>query len=1134
MLALLAAFVLSLGASAWADTQGLFIKKAGAEYQTVYKVTERVGKEIFIRVRALYGTLTNSGESLSYSTDATKLKWTVTQSPEDGSETEPIEGLTISSVAGTTTSDYALDDVSMGKSEILTATLSGVIRASGTVTITVELMKDTTTSANGTEADDKKKTCQVIFSTDEKDETLNIYFPLLDGETFQTIDIDTDTLDPRDPESVMWNGMFPPFTGLLGTSADTVNKSSKPKVTWPKPKDFTPGVSTDTVVATVAGPADGINVYIAGKDAVKLFGLAKGAADIPLTSANVAQYNIPFRVVEVNTADNKATGDKKTEKDSKTTVTIAFNGGNYALKGYPITVSAWNKNNATKPAAKAVKLNVGDPKSKVVPQWMTKVTSEEITTNGETFTKWQEEYDAQDSEAELKVGEPYVVDYEYTDAAGDMVANATPENFGQTDQGTENAPYYFYFRGNEDHTAGWYALKGDTKVYSATHTEEYPISWAREFDTWNILNPKAKPGPEVTARVNPDDDKDFTDFSETYYVSGDAPLSITTKGGTKVADNLVSFAQPSFDYLGRMTKRGYVKIDGEPKEKKKESKEAVTLTATNPSTKKKGAAKVTAIAKTSPYFEKLATFKYYTDDDETHNRVVTKRVEAGKVPSVKFKAKGSKTITYLLGAYTIGDGDDELYPDGEGIYSYLYDYVHGDDEDWRYDYDEDKYEDIAEAFNAELEAKLAALKLSFDTKKGAIVLANKNDKNTLPTLNASGDAFESLDIVVTAYNGVGTAQAWAHVAITGAKPAVSAKDATISGTVKVGDVIPFTLKAGKNDAAANTEGVNIKATEAADSKVKASSLGVALVTWDSMDVMVSAEVEVKTGALLPAGFNAETDIVGDGSARDASTDDASEIAGRKYAAADMTIKSGDTWVKSADAKYKNQGLLQVVDPAKIASLSSDKASNKGQTIDLALENLGATNKGKIKVIIKNDVKDGGDPTKPVVAAETPATPTPAGNSAKPVVANNGASRTGSGGTYAEADAEADAEAEAEPVVFGAPRNIASLTAQQKAYLKDNGYVVVAVLDEFTAQADGQVKDFEAELDEEKAAEGAKLVYIAFPQNAEESEDDKIADFYDEDGAAIETVPASLKVVVAPWLRSGVTYQPVIAIEADAE
>ena len=46
------------------------------------------------------------------------------------------------------------------------------------------------------------------------------------------------------------------------------------------------------------------------------------------------------------------------------------------------------------------------------------------------------------------------------------------------------------------------------------------------------------------------------------------------------------------------------------------------------------------------------------------------------------------------------------------------------------------------------------------------------------------------------------------------------------------------------------------------------------------------------------------------------------------------------------------------------------------------------------------------------------------------------------------------------------------------------------------------------------------------------EDDKIADFYDEDGAAIEEVPASLKVVVAPWLRSGVTYQPVIAIEAE--
>ena len=114
------------------------------------------------------------------------------------------------------------------------------------------------------------------------------------------------------------------------------------------------------------------------------------------------------------------------------------------------------------------------------------------------------------------------------------------------------------------------------------------------------------------------------------------------------------------------------------------------------------------------------------------------------------------------------------------------------------------------------------------------------------------------------------------------------------------------------------------------------------------------------------------------------------------------------------------------------------------------------------------------------------------------------------------------------ITVGAPRTAADLTAEQQAFLTGKGYKVIAVLPEISANVDGQ-QDFDVELDED-APEGAKLVYIPFPKNAQPSEDDSIADFYDADGQAIEEVPAEKDITVSPWLRENVTYQPVIAAE----
>ena len=124
------------------------------------------------------------------------------------------------------------------------------------------------------------------------------------------------------------------------------------------------------------------------------------------------------------------------------------------------------------------------------------------------------------------------------------------------------------------------------------------------------------------------------------------------------------------------------------------------------------------------------------------------------------------------------------------------------------------------------------------------------------------------------------------------------------------------------------------------------------------------------------------------------------------------------------------------------------------------------------------------------------------------------------------------------VTFGEARTADSLTDAQRAALEEAGYVIVKVLPELTTDVSGQY-DVAAMLDvdslelAEEAAEGAELAYFAFPVDAETTEDDEIADFFDEDGADTAVVPESKKVLVFPWLTAEKTYAPVIAVKVDA-
>ena len=90
-----------------------------------------------------------------------------------------------------------------------------------------------------------------------------------------------------------------------------------------------------------------------------------------------------------------------------------------------------------------------------------------------------------------------------------------------------------------------------------------------------------------------------------------------------------------------------------------------------------------------------------------------------------------------------------------------------------------------------------------------------------------------------------------------------------------------------------------------------------------------------------------------------------------------------------------------------------------------------------------------------------------------------------------------------------------------------GYLVAAVLPELTVNESG-MHEIDISLDED-TPEGAELVWLAFAEKGKESDDDEIAEFYNEEGEEITKVPASRKITVSAWLNKGVKYSPIIAV-----
>lgn len=94
------------------------------------------------------------------------------------------------------------------------------------------------------------------------------------------------------------------------------------------------------------------------------------------------------------------------------------------------------------------------------------------------------------------------------------------------------------------------------------------------------------------------------------------------------------------------------------------------------------------------------------------------------------------------------------------------------------------------------------------------------------------------------------------------------------------------------------------------------------------------------------------------------------------------------------------------------------------------------------------------------------------------------------------------------------------------------YKIIAELPELSFDESGQY-DIEVFADESVSA-GKKLFWFAFPHDSEPSSDDEIAEFYDESGKEIDSLPESHKFTVSAWFNEGITYKPVIAVKYEED
>lgn len=554
--------------------------------------------------------------------------------------------------------------------------------------------------------------------------------------------------------------------------------------------------------------------------------------------------------------------------------------------------------------------------------------------------------------------------------------------------------------------------------------------------------------------------------------SADKPFVITVSQKSGTPKNGITATYVSKD----------VTISGTPTAGK-ETKTPITLTITNPTTKKKHTVKVTIEGKLAP----IITTKKYGDTD---NVAFSKDFEVGKAVNIKLNAKGSKTITW-------GTASKDTLKNTYG--------------------------------------------LTFDEKTGTI-----RGTAALPTSGdvASGvRPFKPIIFTVSASNSAGSSDATVKLGIKGKKPKfvtkvitlkqdgsnIGSADSKLFTDIASGDAknsvawsIIDTEKANKIGIGSISSSRNVGILSAATGGLLATKGTPIRFKADNVGSAVTGSVKIVINDPTPS-----VDKTGDQTIATSPTAKVTTSGTQLKLGSNVT---GDTKITWSVTKAPGSGVTAKItannnDGGKTATLtfSAPKGlklgTSKDHTVSVDVE-IAATNKvtkesGKQKFKLGINTKAVWD--------------TLTANGALPEDEDLDTEEAELTDDEAEDLGEGEEADEAEDsVTIGAERTEASLSAGERAVIEQGGYVIAAILPEITVADDGQY-DLEVDLNE-AAPEGAELKWFAFPRNTAPSDDDDIVEFYDEAGAEIEAVPANHKVVASPWLDAEVTYAPVIAVK----
>ncbi len=668
------------------------------------------------------------------------------------------------------------------------------------------------------------------------------------------------------------------------------------------------------------------------------------------------------------------------------------------------------------------------------------------------------------------------------------IADKDQTKFGITD--ISELGLEFDGTSSADQGVAFVKMKEDLEVLPNLSLTKLPL----QVEVWNSANEDKHTTGKLTLNITGTDPKfaDTKDItgnllagaaftSDDVYkggaieVIGSLPLSLTYKGNKE--DVTVTTSQDATNG------GGYFEISGTAPEKA--GKQSITLTATNPVTKKKAAKKVTINFLVAPDIEETVIDKL-------------KDVTIGKAYKAKLKATGSKTIVFVES------------PD-----------VAGEDE---------AYTPVLKDFG---------LTLAKDGTISGTVKAYSQD--TIPfrvqVENSIGKVLKDIELGVVAPKpkltidkvkdgSIGTAYALKMTAV-GAYVNWSLGDGDADTLAKSGlklsadaPVVPST----NGNQVAYISGTPTAITMASDTKQGAVTIEVTATSpggTDDKPNAASKKIKINVRDVSPTLPSLPKLTI--------SSNDSS--ANYKF---HLTKGTGSyKWT----LKGKNVDLSTTEFESVLASSdvsfnvtydNSEKPKNTSGTITVTGVNI-YDSKYKLKGTINVSVYAN--------AATGMASELPAWSNALPEATFDVEGDDGFDGALPfeielveDVEKENDEAATEGEIKFGAARGADALTDAQRKALEDAGYVIAAVLPEITVTADGQY-DIPVTLDEAAPVDG-ELAYFAFPVERE-STDDEIADFADTEGADITTVPEAREIVVTPWFNTGVTYAPVVAVKVEA-